>query len=133
MKFFGLLLRLWSYVFHLVLSAFLLGIALLAASSHSSLKLTGLLPFTDDKMLSGTMTLGIVGLLSTLLAITGIFKYLFPVWTAIVLYLMVKGTIFSSYAFHGQSEFRGMMWLLFGALGAFFGGLWVLKPRRGRL
>ena len=133
LKFFGFLLRVWSYVFHLVLSAFLLGIAMLASSSHAALKLAGLLPFTDEKMITGVVTLGIIGLLSTLLAITGIFKYLFPVWTAIVLYLMTKGVIFSSYSFAGESAFKAMLWLLFGALGAFFGGLWVLKPRRGRL
>ncbi len=132
MRAFGFLLRTWSYLFHFILSLFLFGLALVAATSHQHLKL-GMLPFTDEDMLKGLFTLAIVGLLSTLFAATRIFKYLFPVWTAIVLYLMAKGFFLSPYSFPNASSFKGALWLTFGALGAFFGGLWVLKPRRGRL
>jgi len=69
-------------------------------------------------------------LVCTLLAATGIFKYLFPVWTAIVLFLMVKGFIFSHYTFADEAAFKVALWLMLGALVAFFGGLWVLRKRR---
>ena len=129
MTVFGFLLRLYSYVFNLILCLFMLGVALIANASHTIPKF-GMLPFTDENMIRGVLTLAIVGLVSTLLAATGIFKYLFPVWTAIVLFLMLKGFIFSHYTFANEAAFKGALWLTFGALGAFFGGLWVLKSKR---
>ena len=133
MKVFGFLLRVWSYVFHLILSLFLLGLGLISYPNPQALKLIGFLPFTSENVIRGIVTLGAVGLISTVLAMTGIFKYLFPVWTAIILYLIVRGGIFSPFAFAGENAFKGFLWLAFGAIGAFFGGFWVLKPRRGRL
>jgi hypothetical protein len=130
--FLGILLRLYSYVFHLALSAFLTGAALIAATSHQELSL-GMLPFDSEHMISRVALLGLLGLVCTLLAITRVFRYLFPLWAALVLYLMVSGFLFSSYSFAGSSAFKTGMWLMLGALAAFFGALWVLKPRRGRL
>ena len=129
MTVFGVLLRLYSYVFNLILCLFLLGVGLVASASHTVPKL-GMLPFTDENMNLGIVTLAVVGLVCTLLAATGIFRYLFPIWTAIVLLLMLKGFIFSHYTFSGEAPFRTALWLTFGALVAFIGGLWVLKPKR---
>ncbi len=129
MKIFGVLLRVYSYVFNLILCLFLLGVGLIANASHTIPKL-GMLPFNDDNMIRGMLTLAIVGLVSTLLAATGIFKYLFPVWTAIVLGLMVKGFILSHYTFASEAEFKGALWLMLGALIAFLGSLLVLKKKR---
>jgi hypothetical protein len=126
---FGFLLRLYSYLFNLILCLFLLGVGLIANTSHTIPKF-GMLPFTDENMIRGVLTLAIVGLVCTLLAATGIFKYLFPLWTAIVLFLMVKGFIFSHYTFANEAAFKVALWLMLGALVAFFGGLWVLKKRR---
>jgi hypothetical protein len=77
--------------------------------------------------------LGIAGLLATLLAITRTFKYLFPVWAAIVLYLMVRGYIFSPYSFPNADALKTALWLILAAVIALVGALWTLKPRRGRL
>jgi hypothetical protein len=129
---FGFILRAYSYVFHFILSLFLVATALLAASGEQ-LRLTGLLPFTADSIVRGLLVMGIVGLLSTLLAATGIFRYLFPIWVTIVLILTIRGIFFSSYIFAGEHAFKVALWLAFGVLAAFFGGIWVLKPRKGRL
>ena len=129
MTVFGFVLRLYSYLFNLILCLFLLGVGLIANASHTVPKF-GMLPFTDENMNRGVLTLAIVGLICTLLAATGIFKYLFPVWTAVVLFLMVKGFIFSHYTFASESAFKGALWLIFGALVAFLGGLWALKKKR---
>jgi hypothetical protein len=130
--FVGILLRLYSYMFHLALSAFLLGIAVIAGWSHQSLSL-GMLPFSEDQMLSRVAILGVAGLLATLLALFRVFRYLFPLWAGLVLYLMVKGFLFSPYQFAGPEAFKMGLWLILGALLAFIGALWVLKSRRGRL
>lgn len=130
-KAFGFLLRTYSYLFHLALSVFLLGVASVSAASQQPLDLR-MLPFSEENVLSGVFTLGIVGLLVTLLALTRIFRYLFPLWAALVLYLMVRGFFFSPYTFSGLNGFKTALWLSFGALIAFFGALWVLKARRRR-
>ena len=132
MRAFGWLLRVYSYIFHLLLSLFLLGIAIVSSTSNQPLSL-GMLPFSDEKMRSGVYTLAIIGLLATLLAITRLFKYLFPIWATIVVYVMIKGFLFSSYSFANTSAFKAALWLICGAIAAFIGALWTLRPRRGRL
>lgn len=130
-KAFGFLLRSYSYLFHLALSLFLLGVASVSAASQQPLNLR-MLPFAEDNMLSGVFSLGAIGLLVTLLALTRIFRYLFPLWAGLVLYLMVRGFFFSAYTFSGANALKTALWLNFGALIAFFGALWVLKVRRRR-
>jgi hypothetical protein len=73
------------------------------------------------------------GRLATLLALFRVFRYLFPLWAALVLYLMVKGFLFSPYQFAGPEAFKIGLLLILGALLAFIGAFWVLKSRRGRL
>jgi hypothetical protein len=107
-------------------------VAIIAASSHQELNL-GMLPFESEQLVPRVALLGVVGLVSTLLAVTRVFRYLFPLWAALVLYLMVNGFLFSSYSFSGPDAFKDGLWLIGGASAAFFGALWVLKPRRGRL
>lgn len=130
MRLFGWLLRCFSYLFHTIICLFLIGVGVVSESVHAVPKL-GFLPFTNEHMLAGIFSLAIAGLIATALAATGIFRYLFPVWTAAVLVLMFRGFFFSAYTFANASAFRGALLLTLGALGAFFGGLWVLKPKRG--
>lgn len=130
-KVFGALLRVFSILFHTILCLFVLAIVAICVTSHTVPKL-GFLPFSDENMIRGLITLGVVGLVSVFLAVTGIFRYMFPVWAAIVLWLMVKGFILSPFTFPDAGTFRGALWLTFGALGAFFGALWLQKPSRPR-
>lgn len=130
---FGYLLRFYSYIFHLLLSLFLLSVASIAVASHQSLNML-MLPFPQDTMLRGLFTLGAIGLLATVLAITNMFKYLFPIWGAIVVYLIIRGLFFSTYIFPNAAMFHGALWLTLAALFALWGAFWVLKTRRpGRL
>jgi hypothetical protein len=128
----GFLLRLYSYLFHLLLGLFLLGVALVASTSHQPLNL-GMLPSAPEHMLRTAFVLAIVGLLSTILAMTRVFKLLFPVWAALVFYWLFRGFFFSSYTFPNAGAFKSALLLILGALIALIGALWTLKPRRGRL
>jgi hypothetical protein len=128
----GFLLRVYSYLFHLLLCLFLLGIALIASTSGQPLNL-GMLPFAPEHMLRTVFILAVAGLFSTVLAMTRVFKLLFPVWAALVFYWLVRGFLFSSYTFPNAGAFKNALWLIFGALVALIGALWILKPRRGRL
>lgn len=128
----GFLVRLYSYLFHLALSLFLLGVATIAASSHQPLNLT-MLPFSRENLLEGVFLLGVAGLFCTLLAITRIFKYLFPIWAGYILYVAIRGYFFTGYQFSGENAFEQALWLSLALIVAFLGALWTLKPKRGRL
>lgn len=105
MKFFGYLMRAYSYIFHLVLSLLTIAAALLTTSGEQ-LRLTELLPFNANNIVRGLIILGAAGLLSTFLAISGVFRYLFPIWVTIVLFLVIRGVFFSSYVFASLSRLR---------------------------
>ena len=51
MSFLNGLLKFYAYIFHLALSAFLFGIAMLARTGHQSLHLD-MLPFDQERMIS---------------------------------------------------------------------------------
>ena len=132
MKAFGFVLRMYSYLFHFLLSLFLLGLWIVSASSSAKLTL-GMLPFKEENVLTAVLVLGLVGLISVILAVTGIFRYLLPLWAAVVVYLMLKGFFLSSYGFGSADAFKTAACLFVGALLAFIGGLFVLgksRPRR---
>jgi len=92
-----------------------------------------MLPFAPEHMLRTVFILSAVGLIATILAMTRTFKFLFPVWAALVFYWLFRGFLFSSYTFPNAAAFKNALWLILGALLAFIGALWTLKPRRGRL
>ena len=73
------------------------------------------------------MGLGIVGLICVFLAVTGIFRWIFPLWTLFVFGMMLRGFFLTPYDFGGESNFKGAAWLTFGAFGAF-----IEQPRRAR-
>ncbi len=127
MKAFGLLLRLFSYLFELILSLFLTGIALAAGSTSLQL---GMLPWTGAMLNRWVLGLGVLGILVTLLAVVGRFRFLYPLWCLAVLVLMVRGFFVSGYSFAGPDEWRMALWLTAGAFVAFLGGLTVFSGKR---
>jgi hypothetical protein len=125
---FGLLLRFYSYLFHLAVSFFFLGLGIVSVATSTALHLDAL-GFTPENATKGALILGIVGLFSTVLAFTGIFRLLFPGWAAIVVWLMIKGFFLSAATFSSAASFQWAILLTLGAVGAFFGALWTLKTR----
>ena len=118
----GLLLRLYAYLYHLVLALFLLGIGLTALANGKNLNL-GMLPWEGSKLTQGVLILGVVGLICVLLALTGWLRWLFGLWALAVLVLMVRGFYLTPYTFSSADQFQGAIWLTIGALGAFLGSL----------
>ena len=125
------LLRVYSYLYHLALALFLLGISLVAVLSSNRLRLQ-YLPWSGDELTTWLLWGSILGLVSILLAISGIFRYLFPLWSLVVLVLMVRGFILQPVPFATRGDFYLAMWLLAGALLAFVASLTLLRirPRR---
>jgi hypothetical protein len=125
------LLKFYAYLFHLALSTFLIGIAILAQASHQPLHLE-MLPFDQEQMVSRVSILSLAGFICILLALVRIFEFVFPLWSLTVLVLLVYGFFFTPYSFNG---IRGLEWallLILAAFFAFYGSILILMPHRRR-
>src|SRR4051812_46648 len=109
------LLRLYSYLYHCILALFLLGISVVAMSSEAHSLSLSMLPWKGDELVHWLLAGSLFGLLSIVLAITGIFRGLFPLWALIVFLTMVWGFIIRPYGFSDTHEFYSVLWLIGGA------------------
>ena len=124
------LLRVYSYLFHLALSLFLAGIAIVSLASRPHTLKLGMLPWEGPSLSWWVLGLGIVGLICIFLAVTGMARFLFPLWTLFVFIMMVRGFFLSPFVFRGSAQFRGAIWLTTGALVALLGSLTLFGKRR---
>jgi hypothetical protein len=125
------LLRVYSYLFHLGLSIFLMGMAIVAMLSSNRLRLE-MLPWQGDDLAQWLLWGNAAGILSIILAVTGIFRYLFPLWTMIVLVVMVRGYLLQPYSFGGRDQFYSTLWLIGGAFVAFLASLTLFGRKKRR-
>jgi hypothetical protein len=125
------MLRAYSYVYHFFLALFLLGVSLIALLSSNTLKIP-ILPWSGQALTQWLFWGSLFGLLTVVLAVSGIFRYLFPLWALAVLALMVRGYLLQPIPFSGTGEFQFAMLLTLGALIAFLASLtlFALRPRR---
>jgi hypothetical protein len=132
LKAIGFLLRLYSYLFHLAISFFFLFLGAVSFVYSAPLHLDAI-GLSDRNALFGVLVLGIVGLVSTLLALTGTFRLLFPLWAAFVVWLLIKGFFLSTMKFSGPAGFGwAAIWTL-GGIAALIGAVWTLRRRRAHL
>lgn len=123
----GAVLRLYSYLYHFVLSlfCFLLSVVVLIGGRHNLVM--PMLPWTGEPLTYWVFGLSILGLLVTLLAATGAFRYAFPFWCLFVVIMMIRGFFLSPMHYDSGDQFRGVVWLTVGAIGAFLSSLMLLK------
>lgn len=128
----GFLLRIYSYLYHLTLGLFLalLGIVTIVGGEHT-LNLP-MLPWHGAQLTYWVLALGICGLLITVLAITGTWRFLFPLWCLFALAMMIRGYFLSPIYYGTPGAFSRAVWLTIGALVAFLGSLMVLRKKRQR-
>ena len=129
MNFFNDLLKFYAYLFHWALSTFLIGLAILAASSHQMLRLD-MLPFEQPVLISRISLMSLIGFISIFLALLRIFQIVFPLWSLALLVLFVWGFFFTPYSFKGPIGFGGALLLIVMTIMAFIGSLTVLMPKR---
>jgi hypothetical protein len=130
LRVFGVLFRIYSYLYHLILALFLLGIATVAIVSHlqahphegggNNLNL-GMLPWKGHTLVHWLLGAGVFGLLSLVLAWMGKLRFLFLLYSLAIFGMMFRGYFLSSYSFSGKDEFRMAIWLTVGALIAIVG------------
>jgi hypothetical protein len=127
----GLLLRVFSYLFHGLLAVFLLAVSGLALSSGPQQLNLKMLPWTGDTLIFVLFFASLFGLLTLILALGGKTPILFFLWSLGVAVLLLKGYAFSGYYFsHG--EFKIAAGLLAGAWIAVVGAWPRPRQRRAR-
>ncbi len=125
-------MRVYSYIYHLILALLMIGVSFIVWSGGTNNLRLAMLPWTGQSLTRALLWGGILALVCVLLAITGWFRFLFPIWALVILVMMVKGYLLGSYTFRGPSEFEWVLLLIFGALLAFLGSLTVFRPQRPR-
>lgn len=120
------LMRVFSYAFHGILTLFLLGIAVMALSSGQPLQLA-MLPWQGQTLTWWLLCGAAVGLLSVVLAIFRRWRPLFFLWSLVVLAVMTRGFFFSHYYFAGPPEFHRALYLTGGALIAVLGAWFQMR------
>jgi hypothetical protein len=86
-----------------------------------------MLPWTGDTLVSWVFWGGLAGLVIVVLAASGVFRLFFPLWSLLVLILLIRGYFLQPYSFGGETEFHRVLWLTGGALLAFLGSLTVFR------
>lgn len=124
------LLRAFSYLFHLILALFLLGLSIVTIATGQHILSLGMLPWRGAELTYWLLGLSLFALCCVALAITGKFRIPLVVWSAAVLVLLVRGFLLSPYRFSGPSGARVAMLLILGAFLALLGSLAFEKNRR---
>jgi hypothetical protein len=126
------LLRVFCYLFHTILSLTLLALGVVAVHSGVTDMNLETLPWQGTELNHWLIGLGLLGLVSVLLAVTGTLRFLLPLWSIYVLGMVVKGVFFNStVTFSGREDFHNWLLLIGGAAIALIGSLTLFGRRRG--
>jgi hypothetical protein len=126
------LLRVFCYLFHTLLSLSLLVLGTVAVLSRAQDLKLEVLPWHGSQLNHWLIGLGVAGLLSVLLALTGRLRILLPLWSVYVLAMLVRGVLLSAtVSFDGREDFHNWLGLIGGAGLALIGSFSVLSNRRG--
>jgi hypothetical protein len=129
MKILHALMRFYSYLFTLFLSAFLFGIGTVAyLSGLHNWKLDTFI-WTGQDLSTAMIACGVVGGISVVLAFFNFFRFLLPLVALSFFGLIVYGFFYQGYRFADVEMFQGAIALAVGALGSFFCSL--MEFRRG--
>ncbi len=133
MKFCGLLLRLWSCAFSILVAIFLTALALLIIATNILNLDMSMLPWWKGGVLTAMLAiLGLAGIVSGGLALLNRLKPLQVIYTLAAFVLIVYGFFINmAFRFSGSQGAINAAWLALGALLAFLGSLTQFgKPRR---
>jgi hypothetical protein len=132
-KFLGLLLRLWSCAFSILLGLFLTALALLIVATNIRNLDMSMLPWWKGGALTAWLAiLGLAGILSGGLALLNKFKPLLVAYTLAAFALIVYGFFINmAFRFSGRQGAMNAAWFALGALVAFLGSLTQFgRPQR---
>ena len=120
------LMRVFSYLFHGLLTLFLLAISVVAFSSGQPLQL-GMLPWQGTALAYWIFFCSLIGLIAVVLAVRNQWLPLFFFWNLVVLAMLIRGFVFSHYHFDGPAAFHRALYLMAGAIIAALGAWFQLR------
>jgi hypothetical protein len=123
------IVKIFSYLFHLLLALALTGISFVALSSGLELQLD-MLPWKPSRLAVWLLVASLAGLVSIALAVIGKLRILFVLWSLVVLVAMVRGFFLGSYNFTGPIGLPTALWLTLAALAASFGAWMQFRKAR---
>jgi len=126
------ILRVCAYIFHFILSLFLIGMGVVALLSHEDLNLA-MLPWKGPAVTRAALLLGALGVICVALAVTGIARWFFPLWALFAFVMIFRGYFASPYTFATHAEFQLALWLAVISFGAFLVSLSLFGRRRRRV
>lgn len=121
-------LRIFSYVFEILLALFMMALGLIGGEQ---LNLHGLFPWEPPSLARWLIILGLLGIVCTVLAVTGWFRYLYPLWALAMVIMLFRGFIsVESFDRGNLFSFSQSIWLLALAILAFIGSVTVVWKRK---
>jgi hypothetical protein len=118
----GVIVKVYSYLFHLVLALSLAGLSLVAFSTGMHNLHLELLPWSGAALSWWLLGLGLAGIAVVGLAAMGVLRILFLLWTVAVVVMLIRGFVFTPYTIGGWEGLRLVLLLLAGAGLAAVGG-----------
>ena len=131
MEVFKALMRFLSYLFHTLLALFLFAVSGFAMASGARSLHLDMLPWTGSTLTYVLFCGSLFGLVTILLALKGMLRPLFFLWSLAVTVLLVKGYFLSGYHF-AAGEVRTALYLLAASILALFGAWFQMRRRPDR-
>ena len=128
MKILHALMRAYAYIFHFLLAAVLTGIATVAyLSGVHNINTGGMMSLTGLQLTQCLMGIGLMGIVSVLLAVFGVLRFLFPIYAAGATFTLFRWFFASGYRFGSMEAFQWGIALFVGCVGALLCSLLELK------
>ena len=108
-------MRYYSYLFHGLLTLFLIAVSALALATNPQALSLPMLPWTGRTLTYVVFFSSLFGLITVVLGIAGRAGFLFFLWSLVVPAMLVKGYLFSGYRFVNGS-ISTAIWLIVLAL-----------------
>ena len=120
MKALNALLRWYAYIYFFLVSAFLVGVAVVAYESGThNINTGGMTSVTGEPLSRLLIVIGLAGILAVNLAIFGKLRWLLPAFAILAVLTMFRCLFLSSYRFESVSSFRtAVLFFLGGILAA---------------
>jgi len=128
---FKALMRFLSYLFHTLLALFLFAVSGFAMASGARSLHLDMLPWTGSTLTYVLFFGSLFGLVTVVLALKGMLRPLFFLWSLAVTALLVKGYFLSGYHF-AAGEIRTALYLLVASILALFGAWFQMRRRPDR-
>ena len=120
MKALNALLRWYAYIYFFLVSAFLVGVAVVAYESAThNINTGGMTSVTGEPLSRLLIAIGLAGIVAVNLAIFGKLRWLLPAFAILAVLTMFRCLFLSSYRFESVSSFRtAVLFFLGGILAA---------------